>query len=191
MQFKREKKVESRKTMIIVSAAILSFVMVSLIVAFCCGGKAEAPDPSQMTKLSAVKYMATKEFGALPDSEKQLYFEKIAPKPGERRGPPPEFEKMSKDEREQLHKNMRKLMHEHMKKRLQKFFSSSKEEQDKMLDEMIAERKEREQNGQNGPPPGGGDPGKHMQDMLENTDSTTRAQMSEMHERMRARETGK
>ena len=188
MQFKREKKVESRKNMIFVSTAILSFVLISLVVAFFCGRTPEAPDPSEMTKLSAAKYLATKEFGALPDSEKHLYFEKIAPKPGERRGPPPEFEKMSKDERDHLHKNMRKLMYEHMKKRLQKFFSSSKEEQDKMLDEMISERKEREQNG---PPPDGGDPGKHMQDMLENTDSTTRAQMCEVHELMRAREAGK
>jgi len=182
-------KADNRKTPIIVSTCIIAFVVISLIAAL-FHRSPTAPDPAEMTKLSAIKYMATKEFAALPDSEKELYFEKIAPQPG--KGPPPGMEQLTDDERKALHRNMRKVMHAHMKKRLQKFFSSSKEEQDQMLDDMIAERKEHEKNrASDGAPPPGEDPAKQMKDMLENTDSTTRAQMHEMHERMKARETGK
>lgn len=186
------KKTENKKTAIIVSSCILAIATLSLAAAF-CHSTPTAPDPSEMTKTSAIKYMATKEFAVLPEAEKERYFEKIAPKPGPG-SPPPAMDQLTDDERKTLHQNMRKLMQSHMKKRLQKFFSSSKEEQDKMLDDMIAERKEHEKNrsddDKGGPPPEE-DPAKHMQDMLENTDSTTRARMNEMHERMRAREAGK
>ena len=178
------KKTETKKGFVI-SGAVLAFVVISLVVAFFRSGSAKAPDPEVMSKVSAMKYMATKEFASLPDAEKQRYFEKIDSGPG-KGGTPPAMDNMTENERNELRRNTRKLMHAHMKKRLEKFFSGSKEEQDKMLDEMIEERKEREANGAGGPSPGG-DPGKHMQDMLENTDSTTRAQMSAMHERLRAR----
>lgn len=186
------KKTENKKTAVIISSCIIAFVVISIAAAF-CRSTPTAPDPAEMTKTASIKYMASKEFAALPEAEKERYFEKIAPKPGPG-SPPPAMDQLTDDERKALHQNMRKVMHSHIKKRLQKFFSSSKEEQDKMLDEMIAERKEHEKNrpdGDKGGPPPGEDPGKHMQDMLENTDSTTRAQMHEMHERMKARETGK
>jgi septal ring factor EnvC (AmiA/AmiB activator) len=89
-----------------------------------------------------------------------------------------------------------------MKEHMNKFFQMSQEEQNKFLDNMIAQhermRKMREareaqraQNGSNNNRRQDGPPrGNHkamLQGMLENTDSTSRAQMAEFHRRMEAR----
>lgn len=102
---------------------------------------------------------------------------------------------LSQAERAAMFKNTRKLMFKEMKQRMNKFFAMSKEDQDKELDKMIKEREDRMKAGGfaggrpggNGPPPGGPPSKAMIQNMLENSDSTSRAQMSEFFRRMEQR----
>lgn len=146
--------------------------------------RAEAPDPGRMAQKDAVKYLGTKEFSALPESEQERYMKSLQ---AGKAGPTAAFVNgLSQNEHEAVFKNTIKLMQKEMKERLKAFFAMSREDQDKFLDNMA--KSGRFPAG--GPPiPGGqGGPGKAMlQNILENTDSTTRAQMTEFFSRMEQR----
>ena len=154
----------------------------------------EAPDPKELGPRTKVTYMASKQFARLPEAEKTKYIKKMG-RPSRQT-----FSNLSSEERKAVFKNTRKIMHKQMKQRINKFFKMSKEEQDKLLDDMIARwdkrRKEmqarRAANGNStnsgrreGPPRGNRQA--MMQGIFENTDSTTRAQMAEFFKRLRER----
>jgi hypothetical protein len=156
----------------------------------------KAPDPKQLGPTTKVKYMATKEFARLPESEKEKYVAKVGWPRGDT------YRNLSNEERQTVFKNTRKVRHKQMRERVNKFFKMSKEEQNKVLDDMIAQwdkrRKEMEArraaNGNTGSSNrnrGGGPPRGNrqamMQGIFENTDSTTRAQMAEFFKRLRER----
>ncbi|MDD5697842.1 MAG: hypothetical protein PHH77_04430 [Victivallaceae bacterium] len=152
----------------------------------------QAPDPAKLGPSERITYMASKEFARLPEKEKVSYLAKV-------RRSRSNFRNLTPVERQAVFKNTRKIMHRRMKERMDKFFKMNKEEQNKFLDELIARierhRAEREarnaQNGNSGRRGGGGGPGGNhaarMQAMLESTDSTSRAQMTEFHKLLQAR----
>jgi hypothetical protein len=189
----------NRKNKIIVIAGIVVLLIFPLyklcFLMFHAG--ASAPDPGKMTQNDAVKYLASKQFTSLPESEQERYMKSLQ---AGRKGPPIPFSNdLSKDERAAVFKNTRKLMQKEMKERMKSFFAMDKAAQDKFLDNMIKEMEEWRKSATaggtgGGPPPGGpggtGGPSKAMiQNMLENTDSTTRAQMMEFRKRMEQRMT--
>lgn len=162
----------------------------------------KAPDPKELGPTTKVKYMASKEFARLPEAEKEKYVAKMGRPRRE------SFQNLSEKERQVVFKNTRKVMQKQMKERVTKFFKMSKEEQNKILDDMIAQwdrrRKEMEarraQNSSGGntanrnsgnsstpPAPPRGNRQAMMQGIFENTDSTTRAQMAEFFKRLRER----
>ena len=153
-----------------------------------------APDPKTISTRAAVKYLASKEFAALPEKEQRSYFDRMRANGG--KGPPPFAEqKLTREEMAAVHKNTRKFMQQEMKERMTKFFTLSQEEKNQFLDNMIKEmqnrRKQDQAAGRTGGGPGGPDDGNRqagMQGMLENTDSNTRAQMHEFMTQLHARE---
>jgi len=187
----------------IILASGISVASVSLLTAIISAFYTpKAPDPKQLGPTTKVKYMASKEFAQLPEAEKEKYIAKAGRPRRE------SFQNLSSKERTAVFKNTRKVMQKKMKERLNKFFKMSKEEQNKLLDNMIVQwdkrRKEMEarraQNNSGGNS-GGNNSGNRrnsggprrgnrqamMQGILENTDSTTRAQMHEFFKRLRER----
>jgi hypothetical protein len=188
-----DKMDKKMKVLLITGISFVSIVlMVTIASAF---STPEAPDPKQLSPRKKVAYMATKQFARLPEKQKEQYMRKV----GHSRRM---FRNLNQKERQAVFKNTRKIMHKRMKEHMNKFFQMSQEEQNKFLDNMIAQhermRKMREareaqraQNGSNNNRRQDGPPrGNHkamLQGMLENTDSTSRAQMAEFHRRMEAR----
>jgi len=147
----------------------------------------EAPDPAQLGPREKVSYMASKEFSRLPEAEKKKYMSKI----GNSREM---FKNLSHAERKEVFKNTRKIMQQKRREQIDKFFKMNKEEQNSLLDKMIAEREKHEaarssQRGSKPPKPKGpgGDHKIRLQGILENTDSTTRGKEAEFSRRMEAR----
>lgn len=187
MKFKELDK--KNKIIMISGISVASIALLATIIS--AFYKQEAPDPKELGPRTKVTYMASKQFARLPEAEKTKYIQKMG-RPSRQT-----FSNLSSKERQAVFKNTRKVMHKQMKKRINKFFKMSKEEQDKFLDNMIAQwdkrRKEMEArraaNGNSGrregPPRGNRQA--MMQGILENTDSTTRAQMHEFFKRLRER----
>ncbi|MEI8247954.1 MAG: hypothetical protein WCI51_19100 [Lentisphaerota bacterium] len=186
----------NKKNKIIVIAGITALLLFPLyeLCFLLLHTHAPVPDPGRMTQKDAVKYLASKEFAALPESDQERYMKSLRK---DKTGPPVPFANdLSQEERAAVFKNTRKLMQKEMKERMKSFFAMDKAAQDKFLDNMIKEMEERRKSGTaggpgGGPPPGGqGGPSKAMiQHMLENTDSTSRAQMTEFMKRMEQRMT--
>jgi len=193
---KKSPKAIKKMAMIMVVCAAL--ILLLLLIKTLSG--THAPDPMKMTPQANLKYMASKEFAALPKAEKESYFSRLRQNHNSTPPQRPDFSTLSQAERENLRKNTGRMMQKEMRERMKQFFSLSREEQDKYLDKMIKERQQRRQQelarnggtGNNNPPPGGPPEGGNrqamMQSMLENTDSNSRAQMHEFMSRLRARE---
>jgi|GEM_PF-1447076 len=159
-----------------------------------------APDPTKLTTEKAVKYMASKEFARLSESDKEDYMRKLRSVNGDQNR---ELfrQNLSPDERRAVMRNTRAMMQKAMRDHMRKFFAMSKEDQMKAINEELdrraAERASRQQSGQGRPGgqggpgqgggrgPGGGDRTAFMRQMLEGTDSTTRAQMAVHRQMMR------
>ena len=184
----------NKKNKVIVIAGIAALLIFPLYEICFLFFHAHVPDPGMMTQKDAVKYLASKEFASLPESDQERYMKSVRK---DKTGPPVPFANdLSQEERAAVFKNTRKLMQKEMKERMKSFFAMDKAAQDKFLDNMVKEMEERRKSGTaggpgGGPPPGGqGGPSKAMmQNMMENTDSTTRAQMTEFRNRMEQRMT--
>lgn len=150
------------------------------------------PDP-KMDKM--IEFINSEKFSQLPEKEQREYMRAMRPKPGSS----PNSSGMSREQ----HAAVRKVMQKQMQEKIKKFFAMSKEEQEKYLDAEAEKMKDRrppdgpppqtgqngsnKNNGSGGGGPGPGGPGRNPQGMFENTDSTTRAQMHEYHERLHQR----
>ncbi len=184
---------DKKNKIIIISGSSIAAIslLATIISAF---NTPEAPNPKELGPTTKVKYMASKEFSRLPEAEKEKYISKVGRPRRE------SFQNLSNKERQAVFRNTRKVMHKKMKERINKFFKMSAEEQNKVLDDMIARwdkrRKEMEarraanggnnnKNREGGPPRGNRQA--MMQGMLENTDSTTRAQMDAFFKRLHER----
>ncbi|MFA7184504.1 MAG: hypothetical protein WC082_06410 [Victivallales bacterium] len=154
-----------------------------------------APDPKKLDARTKVAYMASKQFAALPEAEKVKYVKSVG---RSRRA----YRQLSRTEREKVAQNTRKVRLVEMKERTQKFFKMSRAEQNKYLDEMIAQWERRRQTREAGRNQNNTrrvastsntnqrrnvNRNARRQGMLEGVDSTTRAQMSEFFRRLRER----
>ena len=188
-----EKMDKKNKAILISGISVVSLVLLATIVSAFI--PRTAPEPKQLGSRAKITYMATKEFARLPEAEKKQYMSKLGrPQRGT-------FRNMSAKERQAVFKNTHKVMQKQMKERIKKFFAMSKDEQNALLDKIIAQHEKRRKemearraaNGNNnsgrsgGGPPRGGPSKAMMQNILENTDSTTRAQMSEFFRLMQER----
>ncbi len=180
----------NRKNKVIVIIGIAVLLVLSLYELYFPLFRKHAPDPDKMDRKDAVKYLASRQFASLPESEQERYVKSLRT---DKNGPPIPFSNdLSQDERAAVFKNTRKIMHKEMKERMNTFFAMNKEEQEKFIDNMVKEMEARRKSGTfppgGGPPGGPGGPSKTMiQNMLENTDSTTRAQMTEFRKRLEQR----
>jgi isopenicillin N synthase-like dioxygenase len=179
------------KIMITSGITVVSLVLLAVVISSFIERK--APDPKQLGPKRKVTYMASKQFARLPEQEKVKYMKKV----GRSRKM---YRQLSSTERKAVAKNTRKLMLKEMKQRMNKFFAMSKEEQDKYLDERIAQRDKWRKNRPDrdsrsrSTPRNKSDNNKRYsnrnarrQHRMEGIDSTTRAQMSEFRRRMRER----
>jgi hypothetical protein len=179
-----------KKNKIIVSIGITAVSLTLLAVIISSFIERKAPDPNQLGPKRKVTYMASKQFARLDDQEKVKYMKKV----GRSRKM---YKQLSTEERKAVFKNTRKIMRKQMKEKLNKFFAMSEEEQNKRLDEILAKtskwRKNRRtrnnsnnQNASNNKKPKR-NYNAHKQRFMENTDSTTRAQVAEFIKRLRQR----
>jgi isopenicillin N synthase-like dioxygenase len=201
-----EKLDKKNKIILISGISFASLTMLTAIVSACI--TPEPPDPKQLGDRQKIAYMASKEFTRLPEQEKINYMRKVG---RSRSG----YRQLNEQERQAVSKNTSQIRQKQMKERLNKFFEMSEEEQNAYLDERIARRKKwREARGARRSQQGSGNGSNsradnrnssnnnnngannnrsynrsaRRQSRLENTDSTTRAQMAEIRRRMRERE---
>lgn len=175
------------KTLIAVIAVITFPLICWLIIHFCF--RKTAPAPADMSGEQAIKYMTSKEFAELPETEKIKYMENMRLRRGDSHGPPPQIASLSEEERQNMMRNVRPVMEKKIKEDMRKFFSMSQSEQEAEIDRRIEEMEARRKNDPGSGPPGGvhGGPGRDPRGMFEGGDSTTRAQMSKMMKMMRER----
>lgn len=170
---------------------IASLIYSLATVGICLSYQPALPEVNKMQPTEIVDFIASNQFAELPVEKQKEYTRKLrSSRP--RGNPGAAFQTMSEEKREAVFRNMRKVMQQEMRARVKKFFQMSKEEQDKFIDQMVAEMKNRRPppeagSNRNGSNRGGRPPRGNPQAMFENTDSTTRAQMHEMHERIRER----
>lgn len=111
----------------------------------------DAPKKTEPKQVAA--YLASDKFNQLSMEDKKTYVSQISD------GQPPwqimrQSAELPKGEREKLQSNMAPVMQEVMKERLNNFFKMSKEDQQKELEKMMAQRNQyRGQGGQGGPRP--------------------------------------
>ncbi|MFA7232366.1 MAG: hypothetical protein WC071_13925 [Victivallaceae bacterium] len=182
-------KNKTRKTKFIQLSTVIILTLLILAAGLVVFSKNHhAPDPKKMTPLAATKYLATKDFASLPEAEQAGYLSKLQ---GDKNFPPMlQDRELSDAEKNSIRRNTARLMHKQMKKRISEFFTMSPEEQNKTIDNMINDMKKRRlaggAGGPGGPPPNGNRDAM-MQNMLENSSSTERAQMNEIHKRIQQR----
>jgi hypothetical protein len=135
-----------RKKIIMISAAVVAGIgIISGVAALVwSGGPQTARDPKLQTTESQLKYLASKEFGGLPDGEKGKYVKSL-----DRRELFSNSRKMSDEDKKQLRENVGSVFRTMMKERINKYSElSTKEEKnaylDEMIDKMAAGRKERD-----------------------------------------------
>jgi hypothetical protein len=176
-----DKKMTKKNKMILISGISVAFVtLIAIIISSFITRK--APDPKLLGPKKQITYMASKQFARLPEQEKTKYIQKI--------GHPRKIRKQLTDnERKAVFKNIRKVMQKKMKERIKKFAQMSEDEQNDLLDKIIAERNKRRRDRE-----AQGNTGDHKnrnafrQGIFENTDSTTRAQMADFRRRIQERE---
>ncbi len=179
------RKLWSRRKKIMLVSILGLLLFVGFLIAWLLPNR--APDPAKMTRDEAVKYFASKKFANLPDQEKFAYMKKMRDKVG--RTPPHVLgRKLNDNEKKMAMNNMQQMIYKMIKNRLKRFYTLSKEEQDAELDKLInmMEAGKKHGNRPPGSPPGGGgkpgrkdgppNPGAVAKMVLENTDSSTRAQ---------------
>lgn len=88
------------------------------------------------------QYMATAEFGELPDSEKNEYLDLRMKNRGSFRRSD-QREQMTDEQRQQYRKNMGSMMRQRMQQRMDDYFKSSPEEKTAKLDESIDRMQQR------------------------------------------------
>jgi hypothetical protein len=114
----------------------------------------DAPKKTEPKQVAA--YLASDKFNQLSMEDKKTYVSQISD------GQPPwqimrQSAELPKADREKLHSNMEPVMHAVMKERLNNFFKMSKEDQQKELEKMMAQRNQyRGQGGQRPAQPAGG-----------------------------------
>lgn len=157
----------------------------------------DAP-PVKSDKKQIAGYLASDKFGQLSMDDKKTYVKQLSD------GQPWQVMRapdIPKDEQAKLRENIEPVFQEMQKERLDKFFKMSKEDQQKELEKIVEQMKERraaqqaqggrpggQGGGQQGPPPGGGGGGRNSPQRqmarYETTSPVTRAQQVEFRKMM-------
>ena len=160
----------------------------------------DAP-PVKSDKKQIAGYLASDKFGQLSMDDKKTYVKQLSD------GQPWQVMRapdIPKDEQAKLRENIEPVFQEMQKERMDKFFKMSPEEQQKELEKIVAQMKERRaaqqaqgggqggqggpggQGGQGGPPGGGGGRNSPQRQMAryETTSPVTRAQQVEFRKMM-------
>jgi hypothetical protein len=156
------------------------------ITILCTLYKPALPIAEKMKKAEIIDFVASKRFAELSVEKQEEYVKYMRPQTGGAR-PPQMFRNMNPAKREAVRRNMRKIMQKRMREWVKKFSMMTRQEQDKFLDKLAEEMKKRRPPSEGGNGSGPRPPRGNPQAMFESTDSTTRAQMHEMHERLRER----
>ena len=154
------------------------------------------PNPVTAPPKDVVRYIASPAFTALPEKDKEDYLSRFQSHTGT------DFRKymndrsLSQGQRMTLRRNGMALRRAEMQARIKKYLAADEAGRNQIINDMVAEMAARRQQapaggrtGAGGGPGRGGGPGgggARMQSMLENSSSTERAVMHEIHERMRA-----
>ncbi len=159
----------------------------------------EAPDQkviSEMSREAKTRYLASDDFGKLDDNKKSQVVKELG-KGANRREMFRSAQNLSDEDRRKMRDNMKPVMKKMMQEHLDRFFKMTKEERaaeiDKMIDRMEQGRKMREAAGGNNQGGGrrGGPGGRNLEAgmsmILEESDSDTRAKMTEFFKQIRAR----
>jgi hypothetical protein len=165
----------------IISASVYALGITTL----CALYEPALPVAEKMKKAEIIDFVASKRFAKLPVEQQEEYVKYLRPEGGVRR--PRVSRNINSAKREAVHRNMRKVMQKRMRERVKKFSMMTREEQDQFLDKLAQEMKKRRPPSESGNGSGPRPPRGNPQAMFESTDSTTRAQMHEMHERLRER----
>lgn len=141
---KQRRQIMEHKKIVIISAVIVSIGIISGLVMLIGSGTPQiARNPELQTTESQLKYIASKEFGTLPNTEKSKYIKSLD------RGELFKQSRQLPDEaKHQLRKNIGGVFRTMMKERIGKYSQlSTKAEKnaylDKMIDKMSGFRKER------------------------------------------------
>lgn len=133
-----------KKTIIITGAVVATIVVIAGVVAMLGSETPQiARNPELQTTKSQLKYLASKEFGALPDDEKGKYVKSL-----DRRELFKQSRQLPDKEKKQLRKNIGSVFRAMLKERMDQYAQlSTKEEKnaylDKMIDKMASYRKTR------------------------------------------------
>lgn len=138
-----------------------------------------------MSREAKTEYLVSDNFAKLDDEKKSEVIKDMSGS-ADRRGMMRSMSSLSEEDRKKMFNNMRPVMQKMMKERLDKFFAMSQEERNKELDKMISRMDQMRANHEAGAP-GGGNIEQRMSRMLEESDSDTRARISEFIKEMRAR----
>jgi len=123
-----------KKTIIVSVTVIVGLGLISTLVALMSSGTAQtAPDPKQQTTESQLKYLASKEFGNLPNKAKGKYVKSL-----DRGKLFQSSRKMSTEDKKQLRSNIGSVFRAMMQERVNKYSQlTTKEAKSAYLDEMI------------------------------------------------------
>lgn len=181
-------------------AGSVVFVITAIASLVAWGRPVAAPEKKvlkEMDPVARTRYLASDDFARLDDKQKSQVMKDMRSGHSFRRSMGA-MRNLSKGERGKIFKNTRQIRKEMMKKRLDSFFAMSQEDRNKEMDKWIDRMEQfRAARGRNSS--GGGSSnrrrgrrsqaglGRRMSRHLEETDSDTRARMSEFFKQMRAR----
>ena len=141
---KGKMEMKRKKTVIISVAVIASIGIVAGVVSMLGSGTPQmARNPELQTTESQLKYLASKEFGTLPNGEKGKYIKSL-----DRRELFKNSRKMSDDAKRQLRKNVGSVFRTMLKERMEQYAQLATQEEknaclDKFIDKMVSFRKQR------------------------------------------------
>ena len=123
-----------KKTIIITATAVAGLGIIAGMAALMGSGTPQtARDPELQTTESQLKYLASKEFGGLPDNEKGKYVKSL-----DRRELFKQSRQLPDEDKKQLRSNVGSIFRTMMKERMDKYSQlATKAEKNAYLDEMI------------------------------------------------------
>lgn len=187
---------------ICLTAGIVVSVATAIVSLVAWGRPVVVPEKKVVKEMDPVvrtRYLASNDFARLDDQQKRQVMEDMRSGTSFRRGMSG-MRNISDGERDKIRKNTRQVMDAMMKERLDNFFAMSQDDRNKELDKWIdrmerfrAARPDGAAGGTAAPAGNRRDRrsqaglGQRMSRRLEETDSDTRARMSEFFKQMRAR----
>lgn len=185
------------------AAAVLTALTLWLTGVF--SGVEKCPDPKQQTTTEVSDFLKSEKFAKMPMDSKVAYVQSIDE--SKRREIFRTAGTMSQEDRNKMRSVMRSVRRQIWRKQMKKYFTMTREEQNKMLDQMIERRRQwrERRNAQNNRssssssnsstrrrrPRSQAERIQRQKNFLSRSDSETRAQFTEFIRAMRERQAGK